>query len=311
MLTRRRQLSLVTGFLLTILMSLTLQAAPAHADPQCKVLNPLTGQCVITIPVPGDPGTGANHPPSPGGGTVTCHYQDGTVTPCYDPQYGYWNAPRESYCKRMVPQPPIGDSLWQGHPATDGAVYECMYIGPIPNFRISYYWSATAPGPTVTPAEAAGLVVRRMDLRAAVIGIVPENKPGSIGAVGAPVYMWTRPGPTIFGPQRLSGSVDGVSVTAVAKVDRIVWDMGDGNTVTCRTPGTPYADRFGFAMSPDCGYRYRHTSAGRPGNAYPVTATSYWLVDWTGPGGTGGQIPLTLTASTTIVVGELQALISR
>jgi hypothetical protein len=149
-----------------------------------------------------------------------------------------------------------------------------------------------------------------MTLRAAEIGIVPEDKPGSIGAVGAPVYMWTTPGPTTFGPQVLTGTEGGVTITATAKVDRIVWNMGDGNAVTCRTPGTPYEDRYGFDMSPDCGYRYRHTSADKPGNDYPIVARSYWVVTWTGPGGSSGTIRLELESRTRIVVGELQALVT-
>ena len=32
--------------------------------------------------------------------------------------------------------------------------------------------------------------------------------------------------------------------------------MGDGETVVCRTPGTPYEDRFGMKSSPDCGHTY-------------------------------------------------------
>ena len=185
-----------------------------------------------------------------------------------------------------------------------GAIYDCVAPDSGPYSNGARFWLPSAPTNALAPQQAADSVVRRMDLRAAEIGIVPEDKPGSIGAVGAPVYMWTTPGPMTFGPQTLTGSAGGVTITATAKVDRIVWNMGDGNAVTCRTPGTVYEDRYGFAMSPDCGYRYTHTSAGKPGNAYRVTATSYWLVDWSGPAGSSGQIPLTLTSSTSIVVGE-------
>jgi len=34
-------------------------------------------------------------------------------------------------------------------------------------------------------------------------------------------------------------------------------------------------------------------------------------VDWTGPGGSAGQITLDLTSQTNIQVGELQALVTR
>jgi hypothetical protein len=71
-----------------------------------------------------------------------------------------------------------------------------------------------------------------------------------------------------------------------------------------------YEDRYGFNDSPDCGHRYTKTSAGKAGNAYPILATSYWVVDWTGPGGSSGRITLDLTSSTSIVVGELQALVT-
>jgi len=171
-------------------------------------------------------------------------------------------------------------------------------------------WLGGAPTETISPQEAARAVIARMDLRAADIGIVPEDTPGAIGAVGAPVYMWTTPGPATFGPQILTASAGGVSITATAKVDKVVWDMGDGTSVTCTTPGTVYQDRFGFDMSPDCGHRYTETSAGKPGNAYPITATSFWVIDWTGPGGSSGQVTMNLVSGTSIVVGELQALVT-
>ena len=138
---------------------------------------------------------------------------------------------------------------------------------------------------------------------------MPEDKPGSIGAVGAPVYMRTRPGPATFGPAGPDRCAGGVTITGTARADRIIWQLGDGTSVTCRTPGTVYEDRYGFNDSPDCGHCYTQTSAGKPNNAYPVSATSHWVVDWTGPGGSSGRIRLDLVSSTNIVVGELQALV--
>ena len=62
--------------------------------------------------------------------------------------------------------------------------------------------------------------------------------------------------------------------------------------------------------SPDCGHRYARTSAGKPNNAYPISAMSYWVVDWTGPGGSSGRITLDLISRRNIVVGKLQALVT-
>jgi hypothetical protein len=302
----RLLLTLVAALALTIA---TAGSAIAGGEPQCVKVDPLTGKCVITIPV--DSGTGAvsvDNPHSRGGAPACLRF--GAPRPCQDPAFGTWSNALQCYLKRTDPPPPPTSPLWGGH-YPDGAIYDC--VDPIVRGTGGgeFWLPGPPPGAALTPAQAAGLVVRRMVLRAAEIGIVPADKPGSIGAVGAPVYMWTTPGPTTFGPQVLTSSAGGTSITATAKVDRIVWTMGDGASVVCRTPGTPYEDRYGFDSSPDCGYRYTRTSAGRPGNAYPITATSYWLIDWSGPGGSAGQIPLTLNSNTSIVVGELQALTTR
>lgn len=292
---------------IVLLTALTPAAANA-SGPTCEKPNPRTGLCSIEIPVPGpDPGDGSSGPGSSGGSTgPKCTKFGGIAVPCSDPGYGVWSNSLGCYLNKISPQPAPDDELWEGH-YPEGAVYLCNNPDGIATPAI---WLPALPTVQISPEEAARAVVSRMTLRAADIGIVPEDKPGSIGAVGAPVYMWTTPGPTTFGPQVLTGSEGGVTITATANVDRIVWNMGDGNTVTCRTPGTPYEDRYGFDMSPDCGYRYKHTSAGKPGNAYPIVATSYWVVTWTGPGGSSGTITLDLESRTSIVVGELQALVT-
>ena len=311
MLTRRsvgaRLLATVAAAL--ILAPVLAGSATAGGQTQCVEFDRLTGECRISIPITSGPGTEPVDNPKPGSGARSC-LRFHTPTPCQDPAFGTWSNALQCYLKRTDPPPPPTSPLWEGH-YPDGAIYDCVDAGVSGTGGGEFWLPGPPPGAGLTPAEAAGLVVRRMVLRAAAIGIVPEDKPGSIGAVGAPVYMWTTPGPKTFGPQVLTNSAGGIRITATAKVDRIVWTMGDGASVVCRTPGTPYEDRYGFDSSPDCGYRYTRTSAGRPGNAYPITATSYWLIEWTGPGGSAGQIPLTLSSSTRIVVGELQALTTR
>ena len=90
-------------------------------------------------------------------------------------------------------------------------------------------------------------------------------------------------------------------MTATAKVNRVVWGMGDGEVVVCRDPGTKYEDRYGKQSSPDCGYSYERSGHFR------VRATSYWQVDWSGMG-QSGTIPLSFTDSVLITVGEVQVL---
>ena len=306
---------MLTRLAVTLAMTVALIVLPTGAagaqSPECERLGD-DGVCTITIAPPAF--TFATRPvgnPGAGSGAPTCA-EYGVPIPCSSEALGTYSNALQCYLRPMSPQPPPDSPLWQGnHP--DGAVYNCSAAGGFPG--TSGGGAVWLPGPpdaipSLTPEAAAQAVVRRMDLRAPDIGIVPEDQPGSIGAVGAPVYMWTTPGPATFGPQVLTGSAGGVTITATARVDRIVWQMGDGTSVTCRTPGTVYEDRYGFDNSPDCGHRYTQTSAGKPNNAYPVSATSYWVVDWIGPGGSSGQITLDLVSSTTIVVGELQALVT-
>ncbi len=167
---------------------------------------------------------------------------------------------------------------------------------------------APAAPPPPNPAVVAQVAITNMNLKPVTIGIVPENTPGKIGVVGAPTWMWVAdPGESTTGPLTRSATVGGVTVQAVATLDRIVWDMGDGNRVTCNGAGTPYYDAAGLRSSPDCGYTYTQPSDRKPGLAYTVTATSYWTVNWQGGGG-AGVIPQVLGNQTQIQIGELQVI---
>lgn len=148
-----------------------------------------------------------------------------------------------------------------------------------------------------------------MRLHAIDIGIVPEPTPNSMGFVGLPTWMWTVPTPETWGPIVRSASGGGITVTATAHVKTVAWRMGDGATVNCGSPGTPYQDAFGKRDSPTCGHTYTRTSVGRPGNAYQVAATSYWAIDWAG-GGENGTINLDFVAETQVRIGELQVLVT-
>jgi hypothetical protein len=108
-----------------------------------------------------------------------------------------------------------------------------------------------------------------------------------------------------------SASAGGVSATVTATPTRTLWDMGNGEVVACDGPGTPYdPSRADGAQSTSCSYTYRNSSAGRPGNAYPVTVTVEWQLGWTVTGAPGGgALPgLTTSTSTAVPVGEVQAL---
>ena len=199
--------------------------------------------------------------------------------------------------------------MWDGH--TDGVILDCMLEvcldSPtedfIPDCSMSQVWAAGPPDAEATdPAILAQRAVARMQLQPIDIGIVPEEGPDRVGIVGMSQWMWVNePARNTFGPITRSARAGQFRVTATAKVEKAVWDMGDGTSVTCVGAGTPYEDRFDTTESPDCGHRY--TKQGK----YEVTATSYWTVQWEGMG-QSGTIPLDFEATANIVMGEAQVI---
>jgi hypothetical protein len=97
-----------------------------------------------------------------------------------------------------------------------------------------------------------------------------------------------------------------LTVTIRAQAVSIAWDMGDGHTVTCDNPGTPYEPRFGNQPSPTCGYVYTTPSRDRPGGVFPVVATTTWRVTWEGGGESGAYTVVRQSAPTPVRIGELQ-----
>lgn len=286
-------------------------ATPPVSCPPGQVPDPNTGTCTIVVgppPGPGDAGE-PSRPPNPGGGKPTEKWVC-TSTVTSPPEriacsagVGWWVQSRQCYAKAALPQPAASDPVWEGH--TDGAVYDCSrpVLGP-GGFIVVQFWSAEPPGAGAPPDPRA--LARRamatMSLQAVSIGIVPEDRPGSVGLVGMPVWLWdSETSAASWGPVSKTASAGGYSVTATARVSKVVWAMGDGEVVVCHSRGTPYSDALGRKPSPDCGYSY--SSPGR----YTVRATSYWSVDWAGMG-QSGSIPLQFSDTATITVGEVQVL---
>jgi len=170
-----------------------------------------------------------------------------------------------------------------------------------------------APGPVnpgvppalPAPGVLAQLAVKYLRLPDPVIRSSPA--PGALQLTQLPVWLWVAAG--TWQPQSKTAQVPGESVTATATPVSAAWSMGDGTTVTCKGPGTPYGGGNPAAASPTCGYTYSQSSAGQPGGAYQVTVTITWDITWTGPGGAGGALaPLQTVAAAEFQVAESQAL---
>ncbi|WP_432016533.1 ATP/GTP-binding protein [Streptomyces hydrogenans] len=212
------------------------------------------------------------------------------------------------------PQPPDDSPLWGADgrkPGVSMYIEDCLDnetgIHDVKNIFTDAPPGGGGGAPVIDPADVAQQAVDKMLLRGPQIGITP--KPGGRGVVGLPVYMWTATGPKTYGPNVASASIGPVSVTATARVSKIVWNMGDGTTVTCTTPGTPYRAEYGKRPSPDCGHRYNAPSSTTPTGKYHVTATSTWSIDWQVTGGAqAGQMTEVRESAADITVVEVQVL---
>ena len=129
----------------------------------------------------------------------------------------------------------------------------------------------------VNPVVVAQQAVKQLPLASPTIEMAPPS--GSPQLVGVATWMWVSPG--AWQTLSASASAGTVTTTATATPQKVVWDMGDGNTVTCDGPGTPYSPAAPNATT-NCSYTW-----GQAGT-YQVTATLYWSVTWTAAGAPGG-----------------------
>jgi len=162
-----------------------------------------------------------------------------------------------------------------------------------------------APRP-VSPVVVAQEALARIHLGPPSIHMSP---PANAELVNFSDWLWVDG--SMWHPISATASIGGASATATASPERVVWQMGDGNRVTCSGPGTPYDESAPpDGQTTDCSYVYPNSSAGQPNNRYTVTATVYWRVTWTATGAPGGGNLGDIagdTASTPVEVDEVQA----
>ncbi|MDO0939208.1 hypothetical protein QQY66_48750 [Streptomyces sp. DG2A-72] len=138
-----------------------------------------------------------------------------------------------------------------------------------------------------------------------------ESSPAGEQLVSLPTWLWLDRGD--WGSVSATASMPEVSVTATARPTSVDWAMGDGSSVTCKGPGTPYGTKRQSSgspqsASPDCGHTYHTSSAEQPDNAFPVSATVHWTVTWEGAGESGAFPDLMTTSQAAFRVVESQAL---
>ncbi|MEV6796409.1 ATP/GTP-binding protein [Streptomyces sp. NPDC051320] len=207
------------------------------------------------------------------------------------------------------PQPPAGSSMWDGKSASDGDLYYRLCT-PAGGGTPAYDTAVLAKPPAAAVIDPAVLARRAVDSMRLVGPDVRSPRAAGKYIVGVPTWMWVHRGATIYGPNTASASAGGVTVSATATVSSIKWDMGDGTSVTCRGPGTPYKVSYGMSASPTCGHRYSKASMDEQGSRFHGSATATWTVNWqvTGGGGATGVMTEVRESAFTVAVGEMHVL---
>ncbi|MET8411750.1 ATP/GTP-binding protein [Streptomyces sp. NPDC005195] len=205
---------------------------------------------------------------------------------------------------KVDPKPPADFPAWKGADPnkSDLYFYSCSDgADDNPDGFVAVPQGQT-PQQQVNPQELAQRAADSMTLLGPDIA-----SPRAAGryTVGVPVWMWVNRSATTYGPNTASAAAGGVTVTATAKVSKIVWQMGDGTSVTCNGPGTPYRASVGMAQSPTCGHLYSTTSAGAVHGRFPVSAMSTWTIGWQG-GGAAGRLTEVRQTNVQVAVGEVQ-----
>lgn len=238
----------------------------------------------------GDNGGGNNG--GGNGGDRTCT-RDGRPIACYDKVLGWYNQSDNCYYKVSQPQP-------DGVPA-GMTNYTRSCVGATDTVNLPNPPAGFDPP---DPEQMARDLLANLDRKRPTVHVAPDPENGP-GLVGLPVWLWTDPAafPTAGNPLEAVDSEAGTTVRIEAYVTRIDWNMGNGETVTCTTRGTPYTG--GGGRSPDCGYRGYPRSSGN--GEFTITATARWTVPWYVNGARGGTLtPEPLSLSDTIEIDELQ-----
>ncbi|MFC7546447.1 hypothetical protein [Plantactinospora sp. GCM10030261] len=301
MLTRRARALLATGAVLGLLANALAAPAVAAKDPG-GACPPAQVDCHVWDDKPGRPG-------GPGGGGDTgggngnggsdparkCT-RDGTPVPCYDPLQGWFN--QSDGCYYRLAEPPTT--------APDGRqAYTMSCLN-----GTSTAWLDAPPGgfgAPPDPADLAAEALARLTLARPRLGIAPRS--GKSGLVGLPVWLWIPPvAPYYVSPEEpLHASAEdrGLRVDIWASVEKVVWDMGNNDSMTCDNPGSAHTDQAG--PSPTCGYPgYRR--AGK----YEVVVTTHWQVRWEASSGESDVLrPTRRSEVAEVTINELQVVTDR
>ncbi|MDR1512407.1 MAG: hypothetical protein LBS56_02830 [Propionibacteriaceae bacterium] len=198
-------------------------------------------------------------------------------------------------------------ALWRQHPDGDGKILGC-HSGD-GTWSLPFWW--VPPGdesPSDAEFEEAAKATVVAEFSAPGLGVFPGGLedpayPEASGAVGMPVWLWAdNPGPGVAATLVKNAELRGYPIRIEVSLSKIVYDIGNGDTVTCGL-GTEPVNVRAPRPSPNCPYSYMEK--GR----YTVRADTVVNIEWSSTGGRGGVFPFTVTRSGVYNVAEIQVLV--
>ena len=320
---------LVTLFVATIVITVAwsgLQAPTAVAGdpPSCPpgTTPAAAGDGWICVPAVGPGNDGGEQPgggtegTSGGGGPATCTGNidangDGTgdgnqENPCTS-DLGVWFSDYGCYANQATLPP---DAIeWRDNDPSEGSIWLCN--NPLDGDPLYFFVPSGQSPMLVDPAVLAQRALDRMQLATPTVHMAPQ--PPLLTYVGLETWLWMDPGQ--WDTLSLTVTAGPTSVTVTAEPARATWDLTAGST-TCTSPGRAWVRGMSSSEQTDCSYTFDQVSDSQPEDAFPVTATLTYQVDWVcngaclTPDGTLGEVD-GVPANAAIRVGERQSVVIR
>lgn len=158
--------------------------------------------------------------------------------------------------------------------------------------------------PPLSPEEVRDLVAVRLEPPTPTPATSPRL--GSQTVVQMPTWLWLDAGD--WRPIEGSRTVGTVSVRVRATPKTALWLMGDGATVSCAGPGTPWVQGLDPSAS-DCSHTYLDSSYGLPRGRFDASVSVQWEYEWWLNGAYQGAFgSLDVSTAFEVAVGEIQGI---
>lgn len=231
-----------------------------------------------------------SHPPSPGSTSGTKPVVDGSGGPSTPPE----RTVSQAEWTRLMQACRRGANL-------DDLSPTCM--AALPGIAPEPGAAGPPPASPVTLAMVRESAMDQITMGAPEIGASPclASVDPCRGTVGVPVWLWADDAAASLPSESATATAGPYSITATAKVSKVKWSLGDGQSTVCSGTGTKYVSDVHGWSSPHCGFENGWKQAG----TYTLTASYVWDISWSGD--QAGSATQTLSSTRQVTVGELQS----